>query len=185
MKKYLTLLTASTLLATTLSAKMDFFLGYETSAMTANNAANAGRVGLDETQKGIGFGLRIYTEANEDLEIGGEFALSHLETRSQISGSNVRAQFILKYHFSDAIEAFGGLGVAVRGTPDDLNTSLPSDATLMGGYASAGIAFMTEEGWRAELVYSYIPFTGKIDAVDETITTNLIGIHFGRTFDGI
>jgi hypothetical protein len=183
MKKYLTMMTASTLLTASLSANMDFFIGYEASIMEANNAANANRLGLDETQKGIGFGLRIHTEVNPSLDIGGEFGLSHLETRSETSGSIAHAQFLLKYHISDNIEIFGGLGVAARGTPDDSNTSVSSSATLLGGGASAGIAFVTEDLWRIDATAHYFSFTGTIDSEEETISTTLVGVHVGKTFN--
>ncbi len=183
MKKYLALMTASSLISASLMGAADFYMGYEHSVMTAENAANQDRVGLDESIKGMGFGVRIYTEVNPELDIGGEFGGSLLETRSSISGSILHGQFLLKYHMSDAVTVFGGLGVAMRGTPEDTNTSAPSDYTLLGGMGSIGISFATDANWRIDATYHYISFSGKIDAVDETVTTSLLGLHVGRTFE--
>ena len=176
-------MTASSLISASLMGAADFYMGYEHSRMTAENAANNDRRGLDENIQGIGFGMRLYTDVNPDLDIGGDFGVAFVESRPEYSGSILFAQFLLKYHISSEIELLGGLGVAVRGTPADTNASTPSDATLMAGIASIGIAYVTESNWRFDATYKYIPFSGKIDAVDETVSTNLFGLHMGKSFD--
>ena len=158
-------------------------MGYEISSMSADNQVNENRVGLDETQQGLGFGMRLYTDVNPDLDIGGEFGFSHLETRSEISGNILHGQFILKYHVSSNIELIGGLGVALRGTPTESNSTVESDATLTGGLGSMGIAYVTDNNWRFDITYHYMSFGGNIDDADETISTSLFGFHVGRTFD--
>ena len=182
MKKYLTLMTASSLISASLMGAADFYMGYELSSMTAGNAANNDRKGLDENVQGIGFGLRLYTDVNPDLDIGGDFGIGFVESRPEYSGSIVYAQFLLKYHLSTEIELFGGLGVAGRGTPSDTNTSTPSDVSLIAGMGSFGISYVIEGGLRFDATYKYIPFSGKIDAVDETVSTSLFGLHMGKTF---
>ena len=176
-------MTASSLISASLMGAADFYMGYEHSRMSANNVANSDRKGLDENIQGLGFGMRLYTDVNPDLDIGGDFGVAFVESRPEYSGSVVYAQFLLKYHISSEVELFGGLGVAVRGTPTDANVSAPSDNTLTAGIASMGIAYVTEGNWRFDATYKYIPFTGKIDAVDETITTHLFGLHMGKSFD--
>lgn len=183
MKKYLSMLAASSLLTASLNAKADFYIGYEVSTMSAENPTNADRLGLDETIQGMGLGMRLYTDVNPDLDIGGEFGFSHLETRSEISGNILHGQFILKYHLSSNIELIGGLGVALRGTPEESNKSLESDSTLTGGLGSIGIAYVTDNDWRFDITYHYMAFSGIIDSVDETVTTSLFGFHVGTTFD--
>ena len=183
MKKYLAVLAASSLITASLMAKADFYVGYEISSMSADNQVNEGRLGLDETIQGMGVGMRLYTDVNADLDIGGEFGFSHLETRSEISGNIVHGQFILKYHIAPMIELIGGLGVALRGTPTESNASVESDATLTGGLGSIGIAYITDSDWRFDITYHYISFSGNIDNEDETISTNLFGFHVGKTFD--
>ncbi len=183
MKKYLATLAASSLITASLLAKADFYVGYEISSMSADNAANQGRQGLDETIQGMGLGMRLYTDVNADLDIGGEFGFSHLETRSEISGNIAHGQFILKYHLTPNVELIGGLGVALRGTPTESNTSVESDATLTGGLGSVGIAYVTDNNWRYDITYHYISFSGNIDNEDETISTSLFGFHVGKTFD--
>ena len=183
MKKYLSILTASSLLAASLNAKADFYIGYEVSSMSADTAANENKQGLDETIQGLGFGMRLYTDVNPDLDIGGEFGFSHLETRSEISGNIVHGQFILKYHLSPNVELLGGLGVALRGTPTESNTTVESDATLTSGLGSIGIAYVTDNEWRFDITYHYFSFSGNIEDADETISTNLFGFHVGKSFE--
>lgn len=182
MKKYLTTLAVSSLLTASLMAKADFYVGYEISSMSADNKANENRVGLNETIQGLGLGMRLYTDVNADLDIGGEFGFSHLETRSEISGSIFHGQFILKYHLNPNVELIGGLGVALRGTPTESNSSVESDATLTGGLGSMGIAYVTDNNWRYDFTYHYISFSGNIEDQDETISTSLFGFHVGKTF---
>jgi len=183
MKKYLSLLAVSALFTASLNAKADFYIGYEVSSMSAENAANKDALGLDETIQGLGFGVRLYTDVNPDLDIGGEFGFSHLETRSDISGNIVHGQFILKYHLSPNVELLGGLGVAARGTPTESNSTVESDATLTSGLGSIGIAYVTDNNWRFDVTYHYFSFSGNINDEDETVSTNLFGFHVGKTFD--
>jgi len=182
MKKYLSLLAASSLLTASLNAKVDFYMGYEVSSMSADTAVNQNVQGLDETIQGLGFGMRLYTDINPDLDIGGEFGFSHLETRSEISGNILHGQFILKYHLTPNVELIGGLGVAMRGTPTESNTSVESDSVLTGGLGSIGIAYVTDNNWRFDISYHYMSFSGNIEDNDETISTSLFGFHVGRTF---
>ncbi len=176
MKKFLSIATAALLLGSVADARIDFYIGWELSDVDYSSSNN-----YDKTQRGVGFGGRIYTDATPELDIGGEVGFSHVETDSTIGGNILHAQFILKYHFSDNVEVFGGVGGAARGTPYDANDT--NDVLLTGGLWSLGIGFHTDNDWRIEATYHSIGFSGNVDGVNQNMDTSLYGIHVGKSFD--
>ncbi|MDH5464412.1 MAG: hypothetical protein OEW60_02225 [Thiovulaceae bacterium] len=180
MKKILVTLFASFAILSTVNAKsdllVDYYVGYDyvIQKFAQNDANNS------TTQKGIGMGGRLFTEFSGDLYLGLGAGFYHIETNDAISGNIAYAQFFVKYLFTDNIEGFGGLGYAMRGTPD---YTTATDLSATGGMGSIGLAFVTKEGWRAEIMYSYFGFTAEINALAEEITSNAFGFHFGKTME--
>ena len=180
MKKLLMAILATFTLSTVAQARsnllVDYYVGYDVvSQQFAENDANS-----STTQRGIGMGGRLFTDFSGDLFLGVGAGFYHIETNEDISGNIGYAQFFLKYLFTDSIEVFGGLGYAMRGTPD---YAAATDLTATGGMGSIGLAFVTKEGWRAEIMYSYFGFSAEVNALQEEITTNAISFHFGKTME--
>ena len=180
MKKILITLFATFALSSTVQAKsdllVDYYVGYDIVAQSfALNDANS-----SITQKGIGMGGRLFTEFSGDLYLGIGAGFYHIETDETVSGNIAYAQFFLKYLFTDNLEGFGGLGYGMRGTPD---YTAATDISATGGMGSIGLAFVTKEGWRAEVMYSYFAFSAEVNAQAETITSHAIGFHFGKTME--
>ncbi len=180
MKKLLITMLAALAMVSVSNARsdllVDYYVGYDiVSQQFAQNDANS-----STTQRGIGMGGRLFTEFSGDLFLGVGAGFYHIETNEEISGNIAYAQFFLKYLFTDNIEGFGGLGYAMRGTPD---YTAATDLTATGGMGSIGLAFVTKEGWRAEIMYSYFGFTAEINALQEEITSNAVGFHFGKTME--
>lgn len=181
MKKILSIAAATLMLSTAADARIDFYQGWEMSDVSFSTDKT-----FDKTQRGIGFGGRLYTEINPQLDIGGELGFSHVETDSSIGGNVLHLQFILKYHFTSNFEVFGGVGGAMRGAYEkDINatTRANDDSIYTGGLWSLGAAWETDGGWRIDASYHSISFSGVVNGTSQTIDTGIVGVHLGKSFD--